>query len=80
MMSLIDIISWLGLILSVSTSILRALNIGYQKQSYIFSAISCILLAYNGYILGSTQMVLLYIFHFIINLTGIYRWQKNKTI
>ena len=77
-MDLANIISWVGMILSIGTSITRAMNIGYQKYSYIASAISCVLLAYNGYVLGSTQMILLYIFHTMINLVGIYRWTKSS--
>ena len=76
-MDLVNVLSWIGMILSVSTSITRAANIGYQAYSYIFSAISCVLLAYNGYVLGSTQMIILYIFHLLINLVGIYRWSKK---
>jgi hypothetical protein len=77
-MSLMDILSWSGVAISASTSIIRASNIGYQQYTYIMSALSCLLLMYNAYELKSKQLMILNSFHLIINLIGIYRWKKNK--
>lgn len=76
-MTLVDIITWLGILISISTSIVRAINIGYQKHTYVLSALSNIVLLYNAYNLGSSQLIILNIFHLTISVAGIYRWRKN---
>lgn len=75
-----DIISWIGIIISVSTSVVRAANIGYLYQTYILSSMSSILLGYHAYTLGSRQLVILNCFHLLIGLMGIYRWTKQKPL
>lgn len=73
-----DIISWIGIIISISTSLVKAFNIGYMNYTFIFSSLANVLLIYNAYTLGSTQMIIMYTFHLLISLTGVYRWTKNN--
>ena len=75
---LADIISWIGIFISISTSIIRASNIGYLKHTYIFSSIASALLLYNAYNLGSMQLITLNIFHLLIGVMGIYRWTGKQ--
>lgn len=72
-----EIISWLGMVLSITASIIRALNIGYYKQTYMMSFISSAILVYNAYHLKSIQLIILNTFHLFICMTGIYNWSKK---
>lgn len=73
-MELINILSWIGTVISILASIIRALNVGYYMQTYIMSGISNIILIYNAYKLKSNQFMILNVFHLLICLIGIYNW------
>ena len=73
-MNIVDFISWIGVLVSIGTSVIRALNVGYQWHTYIMSSLSGLALIYNGYQLGSNQLIFLNTFHMIISLMGVYRW------
>ncbi len=78
-MNLVDIISWIGVFISIGTSVIRASNIGYQWHSYILSSMSGVALIYNGYQLGSNQLIFLNTFHLMISLMGVYRWSGKQS-
>ena len=69
---------WLGTFISIITSIVRALNIGYQKEMYILSSLSCLPLIYNSYQMNSNQLIILNVFYLIIALMGVYKWTNIK--
>lgn len=73
-MTLVNAISWIATIISISTSLVRAANIGYLWHTYIMSSLSSLLLVYHAYSLGSSQLIVLNSFHLLISLFGIYRW------
>lgn len=77
-MNFVDIISWIAIIISVSTSIVRAIDIGYQWHTYVLSSVSNVLLIYNAYCLGSSQLIVLNIFYMLISFVGIYRRHNEK--
>jgi len=77
-MNITDLFSWIAVIISILTSIVRASNIGYQKYTYILSSLSCLMLIYNAYQLNSMQLMFLQSFHALIGAFGIYRWSKTQ--
>jgi len=77
-MNFVDIISWVAIIISVSTSIVRAIDIGYQWHTYVLSSICNVLLIYNAYCLGSNQLIVLNIFYMLVSFVGIYRRHNEK--
>ena len=75
---MLEYILWVVVVASVVTSIIRACNIGFQKETYIISVLTHIPLIYKSYTLGSTQMMVLEMFYLLIAVFGIYRWSKSK--
>lgn len=77
-MNITDLFSWIAVSISILTSIVRALNIGFQKYTYILSSLASIMLIYNAYQLNSNQLIFLNTFHGLISLMGVYRWHHKK--
>lgn len=74
----LDNILWVAAIGAIFGSIFRALNLGFQKETYIITAFAQLPLIYREFNSGSYQMILLNIFYLIIAFIGIWRWTKNK--
>ena len=75
---MLELILWLSVFVSVGTSIIRALNIGYQQQTYILSAIFQVPLIYHAYLNNSNQLIMLNVFYTLISSMGAYRWTFNE--
>lgn len=66
---------WMGVLLSVIASAVRALNVGYRTETYIASALSHLPLIYK---MENYEYLFYNICHLLIDLIGIYRhWTEN---
>lgn len=74
---ILEFVLWLSVVISITTSIMRAANIGYQKESYFFSVLASIPMVYDAIYSGSRQSQVLNIFYMIISVFGMIRWMKE---
>jgi hypothetical protein len=70
---IIECLLWGSIVISITTSLVRATNIGFQRETYILSAISLIPIIYDIWFTGSNQVILYNILHILIALFGAYR-------
>ncbi len=67
---------WMGVLLSVIASAVRALNVGYRTETYIASALSHLPLIYK---MENYEYLFYNICHLLIDLIGIYRhWRMGS--
>lgn len=71
---MLDTLLWISVIISIITSIIRALNIGFQKETYILSSLAHVPILYDLWYTGSNQAIVLNLFYLLIGLMGVYRW------
>ncbi len=69
---------WAVVFVSVVNSLVKALNIGYQQETYVLSSLIYLPLIYNGYIMGSNPSVVLNGVYFLTALLGIYRHSEDR--
>jgi len=72
------IILWLSVLISITTAVMRAANIGYQKESYYASTIAAIPMVYDAWMTGSTQAIVLNVFYLAIGVMGVVRWMRKQ--
>lgn len=70
---------WASLAVSIATSMARAANIGFQRETYALTALSLLPIIYDVSFTGSTQVILFNVFHFGVALFGTYRWWSNTS-
>lgn len=70
---------WTSLVVSIATSMARAANIGFQRETYALTALSLLPIIYDVSFTGSIQVVLFNVFHLGVALFGIYRWWPNTS-
>ena len=73
-----NLITYIPICISIGSSVIRACNIGYQKETYLLSAIANFILIFYQYTLGSIPNILMNLFHMFISLWGFYRWVNYK--
>ena len=66
-----------ALILAVMT-VVRAANVGFQKESYAISAIAYVPICYKMFLLQSNDMFILHIFYFVISIWAYFRWKEES--
>lgn len=66
-------IEWLASFIAITTSTFRALNLGYQKESYIFSIFSYVIFMYYS---QKRSQVILNLFYILTAIIGTYRYKK----
>ena len=69
---------WLPSLLAVVASTFRSFNWGYQRESYVLSALAQIPFIYREIQLRSISMVMLNTFYLIGALIGVYRWWNDE--
>ena len=74
----LGIILWICVAFSIFTTTIRALNIGFQKETYILSSLTYIPLIYDAWLSNSNQNFVLNGFYLLISLLAVYRWSKFK--
>ena len=78
MTSYLDYLLWGSLVISIITSLMRAANIGFQRETYAFAALSLLPIIYDAWFTGSIQLILYNIFHLLVAVFGAYRWWNTN--
>jgi hypothetical protein len=65
---------WITTIVSIILSTFRAMNFGYQMQTYAISAICNIIFIWHAYKNGDKRMMTMYSFYLITAFIAVSRW------
>ena len=65
---------WLSSFFAIVASTFRSFNLGYQRESYLLTALTQIPIIYREVKLKSKEMILLNLFYLFGALIGVYRW------
>jgi hypothetical protein len=71
---MLDNLLWASLVISVLTSLARAANIGFQRETYALTIVSLLPIIYDVAQTGSIQVILFNVFHLMVAIFGTYRW------
>jgi uncharacterized membrane protein len=75
-MTYLDYLLWGSLIISIITSLVRAANIGFQRETYALTVLSLLPIIYDVSFTGSIQVIMFNVFHLLVAIFGTYRWWK----
>jgi len=69
---------WVATFASIIASAFRALNWGYQCESYVISICAQVVFLYDSWVRQNEQQMALNVFYISTSFIGLYRWKHIK--